>query len=200
MSSPSKTQPRQSPKSRPGLKSRTKAQSTARTRSQTMNKSPPADPINLDSSSKAVAAGPVFSPDPSSAPGPGSGPGLDVVDLTSDLSPVVDLTNETVLDLDEEHSLSYIVSSDEEEPAVTETTTISTASAQRRARSSGVHINCPICMDSYSEIVNSRRLLVSTRCGHVFCSLCLRDALNQTNSCPICRKKLPKGHYHPLHL
>uniref|UniRef100_A0A8C6WE48 RING-type domain-containing protein n=1 Tax=Neogobius melanostomus TaxID=47308 RepID=A0A8C6WE48_9GOBI len=209
--SPSRPQPRQSPNFRPDPKSQTTIQSRTRTRSQTtMNKSPPLDTICLDSSSEAGAAEPVYSPeplhdpspdpspDPSSAPG--SSPGLDVVDLTSDLAAVVDLTNETVLVLDEEQTQSYVVSSDEEEPAVTETTTTSPAAAPKRARSSGVHINCPVCMDSYFEIVDSGRLLVSTRCGHVFCSLCLRDSLNQSHSCPICRKKLPKGHYHPLHI
>lgn len=171
-----------------------------------MNKSPPTDTINLDSSNEAQcssgAAEPVSSPDLPLEPRPdvSSGPGLDVVDLTSDPAAVVDLTNETVLVLDEEQTQSYVVSSDEEEPTVTGTTTTLAASAPRRARSSGVHINCPVCMDSYFEIVDSGRLLVSTRCGHVFCSLCLRDALNHSHSCPICRKKLPKGHYHPLHI
>lgn len=200
-SSPSRSQPRpqsrQSPKSRPGPKSRTKNQSRTTTRSQTTeDKSPPADTISLDSSTEDGPVEPASSPDP--APDPSSG--LDVVDLTSDLGAVVDLTNDTVLVLDEEQAQSYVVSSDEEEPAVTGTTTTSTAPPQRRGRSSGVHINCPVCMDSYYEIVDSGRLLVSTRCGHVFCSLCLRDALNQSHNCPICRKKLPKGHYHPLHL
>lgn len=173
-----------------------------------MNKSPPADTINLDSSNEDGPAEPVSSPDPAPDPAreptldPSSspGPGLDVVDLTSDLAAVVDLTNDTVLVLDEEQTQSYVVSSDEEEPAVVGTTTTTTASAPRRGRSSGVHINCPVCMDSYFEIVDSGRLLVSTRCGHVFCSLCLRDALNHSHTCPICRKKLQKGHYHPLHL
>lgn len=163
-----------------------------------MDKSPPSDTISLDSSNEDGPAEPASSPGPAPDPTPGSGE--DVVDLTSDLAAVVDLTNDTVLVLDEEQTQSYVVSSDEEEPAVTGTTTASPASSQRRQRSSGVHISCPVCMDSYYEIVDSGRLLVSTRCGHVFCSLCLRDSLNQSHSCPICRKKLPKGHYHPLHL
>lgn len=171
-----------------------------------MNKSPPTDTIDLDSINEdqcsSGAAEPVSSPQPTHEPShdPSSSPGLDVVDLTSDLAGVVDLTNETVLVVDEEQTQSYVVSSDEEEPAITGTTTTLAAAGPRRGRTSGVHINCPVCMDSYFEIVDSGRLLVSTRCGHVFCSLCLRDSLNHSHSCPICRKKLPKGHYHPLHL
>lgn len=151
-----------------------------------MNKSPP-HTINLDS----------FNDDEAAEPDPRSAPGQDVVDLTSDLGGVVDLTNDTVLVVDEDQAPSYVVSSDEEDTA-SEMTATSTPSAGKQ-RSSGVHINCPVCMDSYHEIVDSGRLLVSTRCGHVFCSLCLRDSLNHSSCCPICRKKLPKGHYHYIY-
>ncbi|KAK4818787.1 hypothetical protein QYF61_019133 [Mycteria americana] len=44
--------------------------------------------------------------------------------------------------------------------------------------------------DSDVYIVQSGRLIVSTKCGHVFCSQCLRDSLRNANSCPTCRKKL----------
>ncbi|XP_075565011.1 E3 ubiquitin-protein ligase RNF4 isoform X2 [Pelecanus crispus] len=61
-------------------------------------------------------------------------------------------------------------------------------------------ISCPICMDGYSEIVQSGRLIVSTKCGHVFCSQCLRDSLRNANSCPTCRKKLTHRQYHPIYI
>ncbi|KAJ0069095.1 hypothetical protein NL108_017765 [Boleophthalmus pectinirostris] len=226
MLSPSRPQPRPSPKSR--LQDRTDKTSQTRTRTKTrtrtraksritMSKSPPADTINLDSSNEDGPAEPVFPPvlspglspglspslSPGLSPGVSPDPGPDVVDLTSptsDPAAVVDLTNDTVLVLDEDQTQSYVLSSDEEEPTVTGTTTTSAAAAPRREGSAGVHISCPVCMDSYFEIVDSGRLLVSTRCGHVFCSICLRDSLTQSHSCPICRKKLPKGHYHPIHL
>ncbi|KAK7806159.1 LOW QUALITY PROTEIN: hypothetical protein U0070_021105, partial [Myodes glareolus] len=51
-------------------------------------------------------------------------------------------------------------------------------------------VSCPICMDGYSEIVQNGRLIVSTECGHVFCSQCLRDSLKNANTCPTCRKKI----------
>ncbi|XP_033823040.1 RING finger protein 4 [Periophthalmus magnuspinnatus] len=199
----SRTQSRPSPRSKVQDRtnktpSRTKAKSWT-----TMNESPPSDTINLDSSNEDGPAEPVFPPVLSPGLSPGPGPGPDVVDLTSptcDPAAVVDLTNDTVLVLDEEQTQSYVLSSDEEELTVTGSTTTSTAPARRREGSAGVHISCPVCMDSYFEIVDSGRLLVSTRCGHVFCSICLRDSLSQSQSCPICRKKLPRGHYHPIHL
>uniref|UniRef100_F7G9U7 E3 ubiquitin-protein ligase RNF4 n=1 Tax=Monodelphis domestica TaxID=13616 RepID=F7G9U7_MONDO len=61
-------------------------------------------------------------------------------------------------------------------------------------------VSCPICMDGYSEILQSGRLIVSTKCGHVFCSQCLRDALRNASSCPTCRKKLNQKQYHPIYI
>uniref|UniRef100_A0A8D0EL57 Ring finger protein 4 n=1 Tax=Strix occidentalis caurina TaxID=311401 RepID=A0A8D0EL57_STROC len=49
-------------------------------------------------------------------------------------------------------------------------------------------------------IVQSGRLIVSTKCGHVFCSQCLRDSLRNANSCPTCRKKLTHRQYHPIYI
>lgn len=203
MSSPPRPQSRPSPKSKSKPKTNKNRTRTRAKTQLTMTESPPSDTISLDSSNEDGPADPLSSPDLSSGPSLGSGP--DVVDLTSptsDPAAVVDLTNDTVLVLDEDQTQSYVVSSDEEEPMATGTTTTPSASAsgRRETKSSGVQISCPVCMDSYFEIVDSGRLLVSTRCGHVFCSICLRDALNQSHTCPICRKKLSRGHYHPLHI
>ncbi|XP_018418780.1 PREDICTED: E3 ubiquitin-protein ligase RNF4 [Nanorana parkeri] len=75
-----------------------------------------------------------------------------------------------------------------------------TSSHNTRSRSTGGNIICPICMDSYSEIVQNGRLIVSTKCGHIFCSQCLRDALKNATSCPTCRKKLTHKQYHPIYI
>lgn len=50
------------------------------------------------------------------------------------------------------------------------------------------------------QIVDSGRLVVSTKCGHVFCSQCLRDALTSSHTCPTCRKRLTHRQYHPLYI
>ncbi|PNJ23485.1 RNF4 isoform 7 [Pongo abelii] len=129
--------------------------------------------------------------------------GDEIVDLTCEsLEPVVvDLThNDSVVIVDErrrprrnarrlpqDHADSCVVSSDDEELS------------RDRDVPSGT-VSCPICMDGYSEIVQNGRLIVSTECGHVFCSQCLRDSLKNANTCPTCRKKINHKRYHPIYI
>ncbi|KAM6923505.1 E3 ubiquitin-protein ligase RNF4 [Xenentodon cancila] len=134
----------------------------------------------------------------------------EVVDLTCEGSEaaVVDLTtnNDSVLLVDggprnrrDPPGESYVVSSDEDE----DTPPIVTAaimSSPHTSRSTPGLISCPVCLDLYSEIVGSGRVVVSTKCGHVFCSQCLRDALTSSHTCPTCRKKLTRRQYHPLYI
>ncbi|XP_044060971.1 RING finger protein 4 [Siniperca chuatsi] len=136
----------------------------------------------------------------------------EVVDLTCEGSEaaVVDLTNnDSVLLVDEgPHNRrvptgeSYVVSSDEDEdpPPVLNAAVMSSLHASSSSRSTPGTISCPVCLDSYSEIVESGRLVVSTKCGHVFCSQCLRDALTSSHTCPTCRKRLTHRQYHPLYI
>ncbi|XP_056238029.1 RING finger protein 4 isoform X1 [Seriola aureovittata] len=133
----------------------------------------------------------------------------EVVDLTCEGSEaaVVDLTNnDSVLLLDEgpqnrrvPTGESYIVSSDEDEDT-SPVLNAAIVSSVHTSRSTPGTISCPVCLDSYSEIVDSGRLVVSTKCGHVFCSQCLRDALTSSHTCPNCRKRLTHRQYHPLYI
>uniref|UniRef100_A0A668RFV8 RING-type domain-containing protein n=1 Tax=Oreochromis aureus TaxID=47969 RepID=A0A668RFV8_OREAU len=133
-----------------------------------------------------------------------------VVDLTCESgaeAAVVDLTtnNDSVLvtlSLTHTHTHtheSYLVSSDEDEdtPPVLSATLLPPTNT---SRSTPGTISCPVCLDGYSEIVGSGRLVVSTRCGHVFCSQCLRDSLTSSHTCPTCRKRLTHRQYHPLYI
>ncbi|CAN0897932.1 E3 ubiquitin-protein ligase RNF4 [Linum grandiflorum] len=43
--------------------------------------------------------------------------------------------------------------------------------------------NCPICMAPFVEET-------STKCGHIFCKKCIKDALAFRAKCPTCRKKV----------
>ncbi|KAJ1213843.1 hypothetical protein NDU88_001473 [Pleurodeles waltl] len=61
-------------------------------------------------------------------------------------------------------------------------------------------VTCPICMDVHTEIIQSGRVIVATKCGHVFCSQCLRDAMKNSSTCPTCRKKLTHKQYHPIYI
>ncbi|TRY98518.1 hypothetical protein DNTS_014643 [Danionella cerebrum] len=98
---------------------------------------------------------------------------------------------------------SYILSSDEEDeesggrlsPGL-----LTSLQSSSQARSAPVSVSCPVCMDIYSEIIDSGRLMVSTKCGHLFCSQCIRDSLSRAHSCPTCRKKLTYKQYHPIYI
>lgn len=48
-----------------------------------------------------------------------------------------------------------------------------------------VTLTCPICLDS---VVN--RQPVSTICGHLFCKICITQALQNAKKCPMCKKAL----------
>ncbi|XP_061541133.1 RING finger protein 4 isoform X2 [Phycodurus eques] len=135
----------------------------------------------------------------------------EVVDLTSEVaevSHVVDLTNnDSVLLVDEgldgrrnSSAESYVVSDDDDVTPLPGADVLSSLQAQSSARLAPGAISCPVCMDSYSEIVESGRLVVSTKCGHVFCSQCLRDALRRSLTCPTCRKRLTSRQYHPIYI
>lgn len=136
----------------------------------------------------------------------------EVVDLTCEGSEaaVVDLTNnDSVLLVDEgpqnrrvTTGESYVVSSDEDDdmPSVLNAAMMSSVHSNSSSRSTPGTISCPVCLDSYSEIVETGRLVVSTKCGHVFCSQCLRDALKSSHTCPTCRKRLTPRQYHPLYI
>ncbi|XP_036709330.1 E3 ubiquitin-protein ligase RNF4 isoform X2 [Balaenoptera musculus] len=120
--------------------------------------------------------------------------------------------------LRQEHADSCVLSSDDEElprdrdvyvtthtprnareEAATGLSLPHPASGQPAILPSGT-VSCPICMDGYSEIVQNGRLIVSTECGHVFCSQCLRDSLKNANTCPTCRKKINHKRYHPIYI
>lgn len=44
-------------------------------------------------------------------------------------------------------------------------------------------LNCPICMGSLSEET-------STKCGHIFCKMCIEAAIKVQHKCPTCRRRL----------
>ncbi|XP_052897172.1 uncharacterized protein LOC128304081 [Anopheles moucheti] len=58
-----------------------------------------------------------------------------------------------------------------------------------------LNIICPIC---YEMLANQQA--ISTSCGHVFCSNCIRQSLRTAKKCPICNKKLTKpSQMHPVY-
>ena len=70
---------------------------------------------------------------------------------------------------------------------------------------------CPICFETFSEIKASKRNLMTTRCGHIFCSTCLERVKKTGRSttsrlpivvveCPTCRKAMHWEACHPIYL
>jgi len=61
-------------------------------------------------------------------------------------------------------------------------------------------IQCPVCLDSLSTIRSKGNNLLSTTCGHVFCSSCLPECVRLHSKCPTCRQKMTNRDYHELFL
>jgi len=69
------------------------------------------------------------------------------------------------------------------------------------ATSPTTSIVCPVCLDGVTDIKGNGRQVMSTNCGHIFCSECIRGILTNRDSgsrCPTCRKKLSVRSVHPL--
>ena len=61
-----------------------------------------------------------------------------------------------------------------------------------------VSVQCPICMESLEFIKRSGYDLVSTVCGHIFCSLCLPESVRASGKCPTCRRTIGADDYHRI--
>lgn len=48
-------------------------------------------------------------------------------------------------------------------------------------------ISCPVCWES---LRNSEQSVLTTSCGHLFCSECIQQILSSSNMCPTCRNKI----------
>jgi Ring finger domain len=50
-------------------------------------------------------------------------------------------------------------------------------------------LKCAVCLNIADE---KTQLVVTTKCGHMFCQECLTASLEHSNKCPVCRKAVPK--------
>ncbi|XP_057364920.1 uncharacterized protein LOC130685613 [Daphnia carinata] len=79
---------------------------------------------------------------------------------------------------------------------VVEPTTISSSPSFQQE---GSHqIQCPICLDSLSQVKQANQQMHSTICGHLFCGPCIRRVIASTQQCPTCRQKLDIRKIHPI--
>jgi len=58
--------------------------------------------------------------------------------------------------------------------------------------------SCPVCLDNLPRIKSSGRDMMSTVCGHVFCSSCLSVCFKSNGRCPTCRKMLLSKDMHQI--
>jgi len=59
-------------------------------------------------------------------------------------------------------------------------------------------IRCPVCLDGLPRITSTGRSMMSTVCGHIFCSSCLPVCIRTNGRCPTCRKVLRPNQMHPI--
>uniref|UniRef100_A0ACD5YUI1 Uncharacterized protein n=1 Tax=Avena sativa TaxID=4498 RepID=A0ACD5YUI1_AVESA len=52
---------------------------------------------------------------------------------------------------------------------------------------------CPVC---WSKLVEPS----TTNCGHIFCTECIKQAIQYQKKCPTCRKALKKNNFHRVYL
>ena len=72
------------------------------------------------------------------------------------------------------------------------------ANAVSTPPSSSGEISCPVCLDPKSRVFETYRRMVSTLCGHIFCSRCLPTCIQNDGKCPTCRRPLKTNGYHSL--
>lgn len=77
--------------------------------------------------------------------------------------------------------------------------TKSSVAADDESSSAGICIRCPVCLDGLPVISSTGRSLMSTVCGHIFCSRCIPASIRSNGRCPTCRRILFfPYHVHPI--
>jgi len=61
-----------------------------------------------------------------------------------------------------------------------------------------VTLQCPVCLDSIKSIKRKGSSMMSTMCGHIFCSKCLPASIRASGRCPTCRGRIGHQDYHKI--
>jgi len=61
-----------------------------------------------------------------------------------------------------------------------------------------VTLQCPVCLDSIKSIKRKGSSMMSTMCGHIFCSKCLPASIRTSGRCPTCRGRIGHQDYHKI--
>jgi len=84
-------------------------------------------------------------------------------------------------------------------PPVIPTTIIISDSPEKKIKSidtrtpSKQNLICSICLEKINNTT-------ATVCGHIFCKVCIQNAIKKQKKCPLCRKNLTMNNIHPLFL
>ncbi|GFT63010.1 hypothetical protein NPIL_685471 [Nephila pilipes] len=108
------------------------------------------------------------------------------------LMPLIDIQKPTTIKrkATSNHSTTPVL-----KPALLKNQKTSIATSSKQAK-----IECGVCYDTLEEMSSSKKSLMSTVCGHIFCSLCINEALKQSKVCPKCRKRLSSRQVHPIYV
>lgn len=134
---------------------------------------------------------------------------VDVLNNTTGIAEVVDLTTDTeteedsvasrarenvnvalnpvMVDLSGNDSSINVPNVSSEIVDLTDSPTPSPAPAPPSVESG---LGCPICLESVAGVKRTGASMVSTVCGHIFCSACLPNSIKVSGSCPTCRRPL----------
>ena len=89
-------------------------------------------------------------------------------------------------------------SADESKESVDESLNESEVMNDKSESEDGLSIQCPVCLRSLQSLKRRGYGIVSTMCGHLFCSKCLPQSLRSNGRCPTCRKLLGMTGYHQV--
>ena len=89
-------------------------------------------------------------------------------------------------------------SADESKESVDESLNESEVMNDKSESEDGLSIQCPVCLRSLQSLKRRGYGIVSTMCGHLFCSKCLPQSLRGNGRCPTCRKLLGMTGYHQV--
>lgn len=82
--------------------------------------------------------------------------------------------------------------------ACSSTSASSSACASTAPSNGSGSVSCRICLDSQSDLEKDGHHLLSTVCGHIFCSQCLPNVIKKRGLCPICRRVLRPKDFHQI--
>ncbi|KHJ45200.1 zinc finger, C3HC4 type [Trichuris suis] len=114
----------------------------------------------------------------------------DVIDLTcmeeAEVVEVIDLTRSTERERSADARHRHTVFAEQRAEAANK--------GDRRLYDSRV-CKCPVCFETFEELLDSEYDLMALPCGHVLCHRCLsRLGQRRFNSCPVCRIGFHRAH------